>query len=81
MAVALSIDRDTGRVLFDRDRCIGCAMCVMVCPHHAIVPDKRAVKAIICDQCVGRETPACVAVCSTGAIDFVELEEEVEVEK
>jgi carbon-monoxide dehydrogenase iron sulfur subunit len=81
MAVALTIDRDTGRVLFDRDRCVGCAMCVMVCPHQAIVPDQRAGKAIICDQCVKRDVPACVGACATGAIEFVETEEEVEIEK
>lgn len=76
MAVALTIDRATGRVLFDRDRCVGCAMCVMVCPHNAIVPDRRAGKAILCDQCVGREVPACVAACATGAVDFVEVDED-----
>jgi len=87
MAVALTLDRETGRVIFDRDRCVGCAMCVMVCPHNAIVPDRREGKAILCDQCVGREGPACVAACSTGAIDFVETgdapveDDEVEIEK
>ncbi|UCH83163.1 MAG: 4Fe-4S dicluster domain-containing protein [Candidatus Latescibacterota bacterium] len=77
MAVALTLDRKTGQVLFDRNRCVGCAMCVMVCPHNAIVPDRRAGKAILCDQCVGRDKPACVAACSTGAIDFVETDDAV----
>ncbi len=79
MAAALSIDTKTGRVLYDRDRCVGCKMCVMVCPHHAIIPDLRAGKAIICDQCDGRDYPACTAACSTGAIDYIEIDEQDEV--
>jgi carbon-monoxide dehydrogenase iron sulfur subunit len=74
MSAALSRDPDTGRILFDRDRCVGCWMCVMVCPHRATVPDRRAGKVIICDQCEGRDAPACVAACSTGAIVCVEGE-------
>jgi carbon-monoxide dehydrogenase iron sulfur subunit len=79
MATALSRDMGTGRILLDKDRCIGCWMCVMVCPYGAIVPDRKASKAIICDQCIDRDNPACVAACSTGAIAFVEAEEEPEV--
>jgi carbon-monoxide dehydrogenase iron sulfur subunit len=74
MAAALSRDPETGRITVDRDRCIGCWMCVMVCPHGAIVPDERARKAIICDQCTGREQAACVIACSTGAVEAVEEE-------
>jgi len=79
MATALSLEPGTGRILFDRDRCVGCWMCMMVCPHGAIVPDRRAGKAIICDQCEGRDKPACVAACSTNAIVCVEIEETSEV--
>ena len=80
MAAALSRDPNTGVVLFDEDRCIGCWMCVMVCPHHGIVRDVKNSKAIRCDQCYGREIPACIAACSTGAIQCVEIGEEVEAE-
>jgi carbon-monoxide dehydrogenase iron sulfur subunit len=70
MAAALSVDRATGRILFDGERCVGCWMCVMVCPHHAIVRDVKAGKAIRCDQCEGRSTPACANACATQAIQF-----------
>jgi len=43
-------------------------MCVMVCPHHAIVRDEKAGKAIRCDRCDGRDVPACVNACVTMAI-------------
>lgn len=72
MAAALSTDPDTGRVLFDRDRCVGCWMCVMVCPHQGIVRDSKAGKAIRCDQCEGRDVPACVTACATAAVQFTE---------
>lgn len=77
MAAALSREPGTGRILFDEDKCVGCWMCVMVCPHHAIVRDAKAGKAIRCDQCAGRELPACFAACSTGAIQCVEIEDKV----
>lgn len=80
MGAALSRDPETGRILFDEDRCIGCWMCVMVCPHRGIHPDHKSGKAIICDQCEGRDSPACIAACATGAIAFVEEVDEAEVE-
>ncbi len=80
MGAALSKDPETGRIIFDEDRCIGCWMCVMVCPYQGIHPDHKTGKAIICDQCEGREDAACVAACSTGAIVFVEIEDGVKVE-
>lgn len=78
MAAALTREPETGRILFDRNRCVGCWMCVMVCPHHAIVPDRGEGKAIICDQCDGRKVAACVAACATGAIVLVDDEGAVE---
>jgi len=72
MASALSRDPETGRIVLDRDRCVGCWMCVSVCPHHAIQPNQREGKAIICDQCVNRDTPACMDACSTRAIACTE---------
>lgn len=76
MAAALTRDPETGNIVFDRDRCVGCWMCVSVCPHNAIVPDRRRGKAVHCDRCEGRDKPACVAACATGAIAFVEIEQE-----
>ncbi len=75
MAAALSRDPETGGILFDRDRCVGCWMCVMVCPHRGTLPDPKAGKVIICDRCEGRDAAACVAACATGAVASVETEE------
>jgi NADH:ubiquinone oxidoreductase subunit F (NADH-binding)/Fe-S-cluster-containing hydrogenase component 2 len=54
----------------ERD-CIACSMCVMACPFGVIArapaPNGR-VMALKCDLCLGRDVPACVAACPTGAL-------------
>lgn len=65
----------TGKVLIDRDKCVGCWMCVMVCPFGAVFPDAKSGKALKCDLCDGFESPACVEACPTRALQYEELEE------
>lgn len=70
-------------VLIDASKCIGCAMCAMVCPFDVLTfypaaagADGSAV-AIKCDGCIARlragEIPACVEVCKVDALEFGEL--------
>jgi carbon-monoxide dehydrogenase iron sulfur subunit len=60
-------------VLLDEETCIGCKMCVMVCPFGLIDLDPQRKKAVKCDQCWERfcrgELPACVEACPTGALE------------
>lgn len=51
-------------VIVDRDKCIGCGVCVEVCPVNAIKIKKS--KAVINDECV--ECGACVNECPNEAI-------------
>ncbi len=53
--------------------CVGCWMCVMVCPYGVVRPDYRSRQAVKCNrECVGSATvPACVQACPTGALTFV----------
>ncbi len=73
MVGAMHRDEETGAVLCDEDRCVGCWMCVMVCPFGAIqrnlVGNKVASK---CDLCYGEEMPVCVANCPNEALTFVD---------
>lgn len=72
---ALRQDAATGVVNHDRDKCIGCYMCAMVCPFGAIIPERNTKAVLKCDRCPDSDVPACVRSCITGALRFVELDE------
>lgn len=68
-------DADTGEVLHDKEKCIGCWTCVLACPKGAVSPDLRGPRvAVRCDLCPGREIPACVEYCPNGALYEVDEE-------
>lgn len=69
IAGAIHQDED-GRVNYDREKCVGCWMCIMVCPFGAIHRDLNAKKVAKCDLCDGRERPACVEACKVGALEI-----------
>ncbi len=66
---------DGGLVLVNDERCIGCWMCVMVCPFGAPQPFRSFRKMFKCDQCTGMSAPFCVESCPTGALVFLDPEE------
>ncbi len=67
---ALSRDEEYGRVVHNRDKCIGCKLCVVVCPFGGMGWDAMASRVIKCDFCDG--DPACARFCSTQAVRFVD---------
>ena len=78
---AIFRDREHDAVLIDVSKCIGCAMCAMVCPFdvltfHALADGPAAV-AVKCDGCIERlragRVPACAEACKAGALEFGEL--------
>jgi anaerobic carbon-monoxide dehydrogenase iron sulfur subunit len=72
MAAALLWDKEKQMVTHDDKRCVGCWMCVMVCPYAAIRPNKKTRIPVRCDKCEDKENPACVKACLTGAIIWQE---------
>jgi Fe-S-cluster-containing dehydrogenase component len=66
--------RGDGIVLHHEDRCLGCRYCEMTCPFGA--PQFDADRGVVskCHLCASRvdagRTPACVATCPTGALQF-----------
>ncbi len=56
----------------DKDKCIGCGLCMMVCPFGAVLIHER--KANKCHQCPDLDTPACIKACSKRAIAKVDTD-------
>jgi carbon-monoxide dehydrogenase iron sulfur subunit len=63
-----------GLVLVHDERCIGCWMCVMVCPFGAPQPFRGIRKMLKCDRCIGMDGPYCVESCPTHALVLVDPE-------
>ena len=71
---AMSKDPETGIVINDESRCIGCWTCILVCPYGAIKRDESGHKvASKCDLCSNNElSPICVQKCPNNALIFAE---------
>jgi len=70
---------ESGPVLIDQERCIGCKLCLVVCPFGVISMRSDGKGVIKCDACIERtqagEDPACVAACPTKTLKFVSVKE------
>ena len=67
---ALCIDSVTGARYINKNKCIGCELCVEACVMDVgrINFDVASSNAIKCDLCMGRKSgPVCVEVCDKGA--------------
>lgn len=63
-----AISREEGVLNRNEDSCIGCRLCVVVCPFSAITSHGK--ELVQCDLCGG--DPQCVKYCSTKAIEYAE---------
>jgi carbon-monoxide dehydrogenase iron sulfur subunit len=62
-------DPKTHAMIIDSSRCIGCQMCIMVCPFGAPSFDPIGRVTIKCDLCGG--DPECAKLCPTETIKFM----------
>ena len=58
---------------FDSTKCIGCRLCVAVCPFGAMNYNAIDKKVFKCDLCEGE--PNCVRFCEVKAIDYVDADQ------
>ena len=74
-----ALQRDArGVVLCNNDLCIGCWMCIMVCPFGIISQNHSERRIVKCDRCPEREIPACVTACPSDALIYCEVNQEAE---
>jgi Fe-S-cluster-containing dehydrogenase component len=77
-ALAYHKDPNTGAVLLDPERCIGCKYCTWACPYDAPTYDAKSGLVSKCTFCQHRQVegraPACVTQCPTGALGFGEID-------
>ena len=76
-----AIYKSDGRVLVNLDKCIGCRMCMMLCPYGAIDFIADIGKVVKCDLCPDEPEPLCVSSCPTKALMYLDDEELLEVKR
>lgn len=71
---AMAQNENNGSIELNNDKCIGCQMCIMVCPYGAIKSrtSGKFYKILKCDLCDG--DPECVKFCVSKAIQYIEEE-------
>ena len=72
---AISRNEQTGAAVIDPSLCIGCKMCMIVCPFGGPSLDLDTGLMIKCDLCDG--DPECVKNCMHGALTYVPADEAV----
>ncbi len=75
MTGAMHRNGENNAVICDKDKCVGCWMCVMSCPYGGIGRDIDNHKAVKCDLCQGRDVPACVENCPNEALAYEERDD------
>ncbi|MFB0550975.1 MAG: 4Fe-4S dicluster domain-containing protein [Nitrososphaeria archaeon] len=66
---ALKRNSETGAILIDPGLCMGCRMCLVVCPFGALSLKDGEEIPIKCDLCNGEAK--CASFCPTGAIQYI----------
>lgn len=69
---AMRVDEETGVVIHNPEKCMGCWTCIMVCPYGAVVKDESRHKVVAkCDLCPDLDIPACVTNCPNEALSYM----------
>ncbi|MBN2126444.1 MAG: 4Fe-4S binding protein [Deltaproteobacteria bacterium] len=58
--------RDVVTLALDEERCVGCGMCLLVCPHEVFAMNGRSARIADRDACM--ECGACAQNCPVGAV-------------
>lgn len=68
-----ALSKKDGTVCIDRNKCVGCLTCILVCPYGAMSQDANG-SVQKCELCMGNTCgePACVKGCPNKAIVYEE---------
>ncbi len=74
--IAGALTQENGVIRVNREKCVGCLTCVLVCPYGALAPGQDGVMQK-CELCLQNDCgePACVQACPNRAIVYEEREE------
>ncbi len=69
--IAGAISKEDGIVRIDKNKCVGCLTCILVCPYGSLSPDENGIMQK-CELCTTNKEgePACVKGCPNNAIVF-----------
>ncbi len=76
---ALGRDAESGMVIIQENKCIGCWTCTLFCPYGVIYPWPERKIALKCDRCLYMEVPVCIDVCPTKALELIDIDNYEEV--
>ena len=69
-----ALHKENGVVVIDKEKCVGCYTCVLLCPYGAIMPSPEGTAAQKCELCANNSfgEPSCVKGCPNRAIVYEE---------
>ena len=74
--IAGALSKEDGVIRIDKNRCVGCYTCLLVCPYGALTPGETGVMQK-CELCLNNIVgePACVRGCPNKAIVYEDRSE------
>jgi carbon-monoxide dehydrogenase iron sulfur subunit len=66
---------ENGLVRNNKEKCVGCLSCLLVCPFGAVKKSKEGKTVSKCDLCIDYGTPLCVEKCPNDAIKLLDDKE------